>query len=219
MGRYIKSKAVYSGRNYDVGPWHDHHFVRCSRCGFINNTDRNIHSFDGGYEGWGTTMTTVTSTSGGSGYGGASGHMQTPGPVGITMYMSASNSTDVLINNYGTFSFGQLSGISNSEIFLNGVLTGVSGTLLLLYNGNMYTYSDIGGLIIDYPVTDGSNHIVYDDSAHPIHTENFAEWYEYTGFWTPLPGDPRSGQVYVETIMDAVVGAGCAQCGTMLYNK
>ena len=56
MGRWIRSKAVYMGRNYDVGAWRDDKWYRCSRCGFINNLDREMHVPDGGYEGWGTSF-------------------------------------------------------------------------------------------------------------------------------------------------------------------
>ena len=68
MGRWIKSKAQYTGRNYDVGPWRDDKYVRCSRCGWINNLDRDVHSNDGGYEGWGTSMNPISANSSGNGF-------------------------------------------------------------------------------------------------------------------------------------------------------
>ena len=209
MGRWIKSKAQYTGRNYDVGPWRDDKYVRCSRCGFINNLDQAMHAQEGGYEGWGTTFVPVASNSPGSGFGTNSpiDTMQTAGPSGQMMYSSSIAATDILVNTYGTFSFN-----AGNIILLNGVLTGATGVMLLLFNSNMY------------------------------YINNSSQWYQYIGSWVLLTtGDPRlqignlqtwdsettwdSGnpydclEPYIETTMDAVVGAGCAQCGTMLYDK
>lgn len=68
MGATIRSKAVKNGRNFDIAAFGDDRYIRCSRCGWINNLDRDIHSMDGGYEGWGTNMVAISSTSGGTGY-------------------------------------------------------------------------------------------------------------------------------------------------------
>ena len=209
MGRWIKSKAQYTGRNYDVGPWRDDKYVRCSRCGFINNLDQAMHAQEGGYEGWGTTFVPVASNSPGSGFGTNSpaDTMQTAGPSGQMMYSSSIAATDILVNTYGTFSFN-----AGNIILLNGVLTGATGVMLLLFNSNMY------------------------------YINNSSQWYQYIGSWVLLTtGDPRlqignlqtwdsettwnSGNLYdclepyVETTMDAVVGGGCCQCGTYLYDK
>ena len=209
MGRWIKSKAQYTGRNYDVGPWRDDKYVRCSRCGFINNLDQAMHAQEGGYEGWGTTFVPVASNSPGSGFGTNSpiDTMQTAAPSGQMMYSSSIAATDLLVNSYGSFSF-----IANGTILLNGTTTSVIGVMLLLFNSNMY------------------------------YINNSSQWYQYIGSWVLLTtGDPRlqignlqtwdsettwnSGNLYdclepyVETTMDAVVGGGCCQCGTYLYDK
>lgn len=59
MGVRIKSKAIQNGWNFDQGQYRDDMYVRCSRCGWICNLDRDIFSHPGGYEGWGTTMVPV----------------------------------------------------------------------------------------------------------------------------------------------------------------
>ena len=213
MGETIRSKAVYTGRNYDVGPWVDNHFIRCSRCGFINNTDREIHSNDGSYEGWGTTFTVVTSTSAGSGYGPNSPYqagMQTTSPDGVIMYGTSNNSTDILTNSYGSFSFYPTrSGLGNL-IYLGTVSTGTYAVMMLLYNSNIYAI------------------------------DNNNQWNEFNGTsFVNIAGDPRIRTFGMETscppycwtlsptltplvpqeTMDAVVGAGCSQCGTLLYTR
>ena len=185
MGASIKSKSRYTGRNYDVGAFRDDHYIRCSRCGWINNMDQAIHSNDGGYEGWGTTFTSVTSTSAGSGFGPHSplnAGVQTLSPQGQIMYSTSMNSTDTLVNTYGTFSFAP-----NNSILLSGVAS-TTGVMLLLLNGNIYSIN------------------------------NSSQWYEYTGSWVTITGDPRKTNTTVTT-MDAVVGAGCANCGTLLYTR
>jgi len=216
MGAPIKSKSIYTGRNYDVGAFRDDHYLRCSRCGWINNMDQAVHSNDGGYEGWGTTFVVVTSTSGGSGYGPNSPvtTMQTPGPQGLVLYSTSLNSTDILVNSYGTFSF-----IAGGIILLNGQTTTGGGTkpavMLLLFNGIIY------------------------------YIDNASNWYSYgangIGMWALTTQDPRtlSGEMNwdnsfgwdnsntwdgkiglpIEQTMDAVVGAGCFQCGTLLYTR
>jgi ribosomal protein L37E len=55
MGREINSKAVHIGRNIDLGAYRDDRHIRCSRCGFINNLDRDTHLPEGSQAGWGTT--------------------------------------------------------------------------------------------------------------------------------------------------------------------
>lgn len=211
MGEHIKSKAVYNGRNFDVGPWRDDRFIRCSRCGWINNLDRDLHSEDRSYLGWGTTFVTVTSTDGGSGFGTGSpysGGLQTGGPAGQVMYSSSYGPTDTLSNTYGTFSFG-----TGGSILFNAAATTATGVMLLLYNANMY------------------------------YINNSNQWYQYTGAWGSITADPRvlntldtdilydssgeydgggpwdSENLYVEKTLDAVVGGGCGQCGTYLYDK
>lgn len=62
MGRPIPSKMIESGYHFDQGSYRDNQYVRCSRCGFICNNDRDLRSHPGGYEGWGTSnpATSVT---------------------------------------------------------------------------------------------------------------------------------------------------------------
>ena len=207
MGDPIRSKAVKEGRNFDIGSYPDDQYVRCSRCGWINNLSRDIHSPEGSYLGWGTTFTTVSSTDSGSGFGPNSpaDTMQTPAPPGQVLYSSSYGATDVLTNSYGDFSFNPA-----GVVFLGVTTTGSSGVMLLLFNSNMYLIN------------------------------KSSQWFQYTGSWVSVAGDPRlnitnsqnydseitwnSGDPYdcdpyVETTLDAVVGGGCAQCGTFLYNK
>jgi len=40
MSRSVDSEAVNSGRNADQGDFRDNRYVRCGRCGFINNLDQ-----------------------------------------------------------------------------------------------------------------------------------------------------------------------------------
>ncbi len=54
MGQRIRSKGIQQGYNFDNGAFRDTMYVRCSRCSFICNLDRDIRSHPGGYEGWGT---------------------------------------------------------------------------------------------------------------------------------------------------------------------
>jgi hypothetical protein len=51
----IHSEAIHSGRNPDLGVYRDDRFVRCARCGFINNLDREVHLPYGSRAGWGFT--------------------------------------------------------------------------------------------------------------------------------------------------------------------
>ena len=208
MGRWIKSKAQYTGRNYDVGPWRDDKYVRCSRCGFINNLDQAMHAQEGGYEGWGTTMTAISSTATGTGFGGTKqAPMQTPTPQGVVLFSSSFGATDILTNSFGSFSF-----TSSGQVLLNGSMTNLDGLslLLLLYNSNIYTVCPLISL------TDDSGHIIHDDSGNLILNGG---WFIWSGSWVQINGDPRIGQSPVENIYDAVVAGGCAQCGTFLYDR
>ena len=51
----IRSTRVGSGRNPDLGTYRDDRFVRCAKCGFINNLDREVHLPEGSRAGWGFT--------------------------------------------------------------------------------------------------------------------------------------------------------------------
>ena len=53
MGRPIRSKAIQTGYHFDKSGYRDNMQVRCSRCGFICNMDRDLRSHPGGYESWG----------------------------------------------------------------------------------------------------------------------------------------------------------------------
>lgn len=59
MGRPIPSKAIQHGYHYDNAAYRDNMQVRCSRCGFICNLDRDLRSHPGGYESWGTNIQDV----------------------------------------------------------------------------------------------------------------------------------------------------------------
>lgn len=53
MGKWIKSKAVHSGRNFDTSSYKDDRYVRCSRCGWICQLDREARHPYGSRAGWG----------------------------------------------------------------------------------------------------------------------------------------------------------------------
>jgi hypothetical protein len=53
MGRRIDSDAVHSGRNIDQGKYRDDNYVKCSRCGFWCNIDRDKHAKSYSTAGWG----------------------------------------------------------------------------------------------------------------------------------------------------------------------
>ena len=55
----IKSKAIQQGYHFDQGSYRDDMYVRCARCGFICNLDRDLRSHPGGYEGWGYNVVTT----------------------------------------------------------------------------------------------------------------------------------------------------------------
>jgi hypothetical protein len=50
----MNSDAIHYGKNPDLGTYRDDHYVRCARCGFICNTDRDLKGT--GMMGWGTTQ-------------------------------------------------------------------------------------------------------------------------------------------------------------------
>lgn len=54
MGQQIPSKEVYHGRNFST---ESDKFVRCSRCGFICDLQRDQRAPDGSRIGWGITYT------------------------------------------------------------------------------------------------------------------------------------------------------------------
>jgi len=53
MGRRIYSDTVGHGINFDKGDYPDNKFVRCSRCGWICNIDRDPGMREGSSSGWG----------------------------------------------------------------------------------------------------------------------------------------------------------------------
>jgi len=57
MGRRIRSRPVTRGLNFDKGKWHDDSFMRCSRCGWLCNLDRDVHYNSGDHVGWGIDYT------------------------------------------------------------------------------------------------------------------------------------------------------------------
>lgn len=59
MGRYIISKSIDYGRNPDVFAPSDRCYVRCSRCGWINNTAREAQSEEGSRIGYGINYVPV----------------------------------------------------------------------------------------------------------------------------------------------------------------
>jgi len=65
-GRPIRSTAVRRGRNFDKGSTDDRRYVRCARCGFVCNTDRDILSKRGSNLGWGMRYSNVAKTASGS---------------------------------------------------------------------------------------------------------------------------------------------------------
>ncbi len=53
MGTPIRSRAVHNGLNHDTSAFDDDKYVRCSRCGWINNLDQAVHFPEGFKAGWG----------------------------------------------------------------------------------------------------------------------------------------------------------------------
>ena len=51
--RRIPSETVRSGRNFDKGDYDDNAYIKCSKCGFICNTQRDQYSHEGSRIGWG----------------------------------------------------------------------------------------------------------------------------------------------------------------------
>lgn len=58
----IKSDAISSGLNPDLTVPDDRSYVRCARCGFVCNTQRDLHATDGSRLGWGISNTTISAT-------------------------------------------------------------------------------------------------------------------------------------------------------------
>ena len=53
MGRRLRSDSVDFGRNHDTVYPSDKAYVRCARCGFMCNTDRDMYSSEGSRLGYG----------------------------------------------------------------------------------------------------------------------------------------------------------------------
>ena len=51
--RRIYSEPVRSGRNFDRGEYKDDAYIKCSKCGFVCNTQRDQYSTEGSHLGWG----------------------------------------------------------------------------------------------------------------------------------------------------------------------
>ena len=62
MARYIKSDAVHHGRNFDRGAFKDDRQVRCARCGWICQLDRDSRHPEGSLAGWGIKFDETTGT-------------------------------------------------------------------------------------------------------------------------------------------------------------
>lgn len=60
VARSISSDGVEHGRNAENVPYRDRNYVRCSRCGFICNTDRDDLFSEGSKVGWGMTQPRTT---------------------------------------------------------------------------------------------------------------------------------------------------------------
>ena len=117
MGRPIPSKAIQHGYHYDQAAYRDNMQVRCSRCGFICNLDRDLRSHPGGYESWGYNFTDDSVYS-------------TYGPV---------NSGTVQAQNFGTGTYTDTSGNTTYTNVVNSITdpvisAGCSQCGTLLYN-------------------------------------------------------------------------------------
>ena len=136
MGQRIPSKAVLHGYHWDKTAFRDNMYVRCSRCGFPCNLDRDLRSHPYGREGWGTEMELV--------------------------YDEYDNGSDTY--DYRGLDWSQ-------EVYINTLLQTTRLPLGLCLSESTLNYlgDDYDGLISD--------------------------------------------------TQDAVVNAGCPQCGTMLYNN
>jgi hypothetical protein len=62
MGRHIYSEEVDHGDNMDRGKYSDANFVRCSRCKWICNTQRDSERDEGSYAGWGNKFEQVNTS-------------------------------------------------------------------------------------------------------------------------------------------------------------
>ena len=51
--RRIYSDPVRHGRNFDTGDWKEDAYIKCSKCGFVCNTQRDQYSTEGSHLGWG----------------------------------------------------------------------------------------------------------------------------------------------------------------------
>jgi len=51
--RRIFSEPVRHGRNFDRGEYKDDAYIKCSKCGFICNTQRDQYAPEGSRVGWG----------------------------------------------------------------------------------------------------------------------------------------------------------------------
>jgi hypothetical protein len=49
----ITSDEIRYGRNFDKGPYRDSSFLRCDKCGFVANTDRDVNANPGDRMGYG----------------------------------------------------------------------------------------------------------------------------------------------------------------------
>jgi len=56
MGRQIRSTSIDYGENNDVFTPDDRAFMRCSKCGFICNTTRDVHAEEGSRVGYGISF-------------------------------------------------------------------------------------------------------------------------------------------------------------------
>jgi len=65
MGRFLESKEVRYGRNADNAFPQDSHYVRCGRCGFMCNTDRDVRAPWGSRLGMGITHPEIVAYDGG----------------------------------------------------------------------------------------------------------------------------------------------------------
>lgn len=63
-GDSLYSEAVHHGLNADDGDYRDDMYVRCKRCGFICNMERDRYSHPGAKDGWGITQRTMDRTTG-----------------------------------------------------------------------------------------------------------------------------------------------------------
>jgi len=58
-GRRVRSRAIHAGRNRDRGTYHDNKYVKCARCGFVCNTERDLSASRGSNLGWSINYTEI----------------------------------------------------------------------------------------------------------------------------------------------------------------